>query len=151
MSNEKEKIEEVQNKISISDLREAHKDSINDMLLTAGKATNGVSDKQQALTEAMAALAICFARDALYRREDFRLLMDEALSKHTSNCPLASPDGAWNGINRRGRDGRDGRDALSVGGKWGKVSVPAALGAAALVTVWMVVIIATVWKAKGWA
>jgi hypothetical protein len=135
MSIEKDKLIEVQAKIQGSDLRETHKDAITDMLRSAGKATNGVPDKTQALTEAIATLAICFARDALYRREDFRALMDEAMSKHTANCPLVA----------------DGSKGVSVRGTWGRVSVPAALGAVALITVWMVVIAATVWKAKGWA
>lgn len=88
MSIEKEKINEVQKKILASDLRESHKDAIDDMLRLAGAATNGVENKTQALTEAMASLAVCFARDALYRREDFRTLMKEALEAHTDNCPL---------------------------------------------------------------
>ena len=135
MSIEKDKLVEVQSKIKGSDLRESHKDAITDMLMSAGKATNGVQDKTQAITEAIATLAICFARDAFYRREDFRALMDEALSKHTSNCPLATDSGK----------------GVSVRGTWGRVSVPAALGVVALITVWMVAIVATVWKAKGWA
>jgi len=135
MSIEKDKLIEVQAKIQGSDLRDTHKDAITDMLKSAGKATNGVQDKTQALTEAIATLAICFARDALYRREDFRALMDEALTKHTANCPLAA----------------DGGKGLSVRGTWGRVSIPVALGGAAIITLWMVAIVATVWKAKGWA
>jgi len=134
---EKEKLLEVQAKISGSDLREAHKDAINDMLMTAGKATNGVQDKPQALTEAMAALAICFARDALYRREDFRALMDEALSKHTANCPL-------------GKDGVDGA-RVSVKGQWGRLSIPAALWVATMGWSVIMAIVAIIFKAKGWA
>jgi hypothetical protein len=88
MSIAKQKIKAVADQIANSDLRQSHKNDIQDMLIATGDATNGVSDKQQALTEAVAALGICFARDAICRRDDFRELLAKALETHTKNCPL---------------------------------------------------------------
>jgi hypothetical protein len=90
---EKQRIESVKAQVLTSDLRQSHKDDIGDLLLNAGNATNGVADKTQAITIAIASLAICFARDAMYRREDFKDLIKSALSDHMNSCPLTKPDG----------------------------------------------------------
>lgn len=113
MSIEKERLLLVQAQVTASDLRPSHKDDINDMLMLTARATNGVQDKTQALTEAVAAMGICFARDSVYRREDLRELIKEALNQHTMNCPLANDEPALAGV-RRGRDGRDGRDSTAT-------------------------------------
>lgn len=94
MSIAKQKIKAVSDQINGSDLRQSHKNDIQDMLIATGDATNGVADKQQALTEAVAALGICFARDAICRRDDFRELLSKALETHTKNCPLAAGGGS---------------------------------------------------------
>jgi hypothetical protein len=117
MSIEKQRIEMVKGEVHDSDLRPSHKADISDLLLRAGNATNGTPDKTQALTEAVASLAICFARDALYRREDLRELIDAALTRHQNDCPLAQ-DTTFT----RGRDGRDGRDSITIAGKWGRAT-----------------------------
>ncbi len=136
MSIEKEIILDTQAKITASDLRESHKDAINDMLRKAAHATNGVDNKQQALTEWAASISICMARDAIYRREDIRALLDEALTKHRQDCPLAksSDDGG-----------------IVISGHGGKATIPQALWGVTVGAVVLIAIIATVWKAKGWA
>jgi hypothetical protein len=90
MSIAKQKIKAVSEQIDKSDIRQSHKNDIIDMLITAESATNGVADKQQALTEAVAALGVCFARDAICRRDDFRELIKDALECHSKNCPLST-------------------------------------------------------------
>lgn len=73
-------------------LGEGHREALSDMLLTAYEASNGAPDKLQALTEALASQAICIARDAVHRREDFAGLIDAALLKHRELCPLKGRD-----------------------------------------------------------
>lgn len=120
MSFDKQRIELVKGEVHESDLRNSHKADITELLTKAGNATNGCENKTQAMTEAIAALAVCFARDAMYRREDIRQLMQSELSNHVSTCPLADEiptividamkaeatreDGAWAGEERRRKD-----------------------------------------------
>lgn len=89
MSFDKQRIEMVKGEVHDSDLRQSHKADITELLMKAGHATNGCENKAQAMTEAIAALAVCFARDAMYRREDIRELMKSELLAHAKNCPLA--------------------------------------------------------------
>lgn len=89
MSFDKQRIELVKGEVHESDLRNSHKADITELLTKAGNATNGCENKQQAMTEAIAALAVCFARDAMYRREDIRDLMKAELSAHVKECPIA--------------------------------------------------------------
>lgn len=117
MSFDKQRIELVKGEVHESDLRQSHKADITELLMKAGNATNGCENKTQAMTEAIAALAVCFARDAVYRRDDIRDLMKAELAAHANNCPLAErvpdlvvdtlkaealkEDGTWAGEERR--------------------------------------------------
>lgn len=88
MGIEREKIKRVQDQVKESDLGLGHKEALDDMLLATYKATNGEPDKMQALTEALAAVGICLARDAIHRQSDFDGVVDKALTKHRLDCPL---------------------------------------------------------------
>lgn len=92
MSIEREKIKRVQDQVQGSALGTGHKEALDDMLLATYKATNGTPDKMQALTEAVASLGVCLARDAIHRREDFANILDAGLEKHKKDCPLTRRD-----------------------------------------------------------
>lgn len=92
MSIEREKIRRVQEHVQGSSLGTGHKEALDDMLLATYKATNGAPDKMQALTEAVASLGVCLARDAIHRREDFAKILDAGLEKHKKDCPLSRKD-----------------------------------------------------------
>lgn len=89
MSIDKQEIDAVIQDITASDLRPTHQKDIRRTLLLAKDAINGVSDKSQAISEAIAGLAICFANDAMFRREDFRELFSEMLNGHELKCSMA--------------------------------------------------------------
>lgn len=92
MGIEREKIRRVQDQVQDSELGLGHKEALDDMLLATYKATNGTPDKMQALTEAVAAVGVCLARDAIHRREDFSQILDAGLVKHKKDCPLNRRD-----------------------------------------------------------
>lgn len=92
MSIEREKIKRVQDQVQGSALGTGHKEALDDMLLATYKATNGVSDKIQALSEAVASLGVCLARDAIHRRDDFAAILEAGLEKHKKDCPLSKRD-----------------------------------------------------------
>ena len=73
-----------------ADIGPGHKEALGDMLLAAYHASNGAPDKMQALTEAVAAQAICLSRDAVHRREDIASVIASALKEHRDTCVLAA-------------------------------------------------------------
>lgn len=153
MSIEKQKLEDIRKQVRAStELKEPHKDTLDDMLRLTAEATNGAEDRVQAIAIGMASIAAAIARDTMYRNEDFRAMIDDALERHRQDCPLAQK---WDGeTERRGRDGlpgRDGRDSVSVGGKWGRLSVPAFLWVATMGWSLAMAVVAIIFKAKGWA
>ena len=115
MSIEREKIKRVQDQVQGSALGTGHKEALDDMLLATYKATNGTPDKMQALTEAVAALGVCLARDAIHRRDDFSQILDAGLVKHKKDCPLNRKDGSVPEIEANLKDGTfkaKGKDSM---------------------------------------
>jgi hypothetical protein len=88
MSIDKQEIDAVIGDVEKSDLRPSHQKDIRRSLLLARTAINGAPDKIQAICEAVAGLTINYANDAMYRRADMQELIDVALNRHTSNCPI---------------------------------------------------------------
>lgn len=90
MSIEKQKLEDIRKQVRESrELKDPHKDTLDDMLRLTSDATNGTSDRIQAIAIGMASIGAAMARDAMYRNEDFRSMIDEALERHRKDCPLA--------------------------------------------------------------
>ena len=146
MSIEKLKLEDIRKQVRASvELKDPHKDTLDDMLRLTSDATNGTQDRVQAIAVGMASIGAAIARDAMYRNEDFRAMIDDALERHRQDCPLAQK---WDGETER--RGKDDKNSVSASGKWGRLSVPAALWIATMGWTLTLVIIATVWKAKGW-
>ena len=142
MSIEKEKLESVRQQVRESNLKETHKDALDDMLRLTADATNGTTDRLQAIAVGQAAIALCFARDAIYRQTDFA----DMIANHQANCKHVH-----DGIDGRdGRDGLRGRDSIAITGKLGRVTFPQAISWAVVI---LVAYLGTMWcvaKAKGW-
>ena len=148
MSFEKQRIESVRAEVKTSTLRPSHRADIDDMLVRVGEATNGVQDKIQAVADGMAALGVCFARDAIYRPADIEELLSKALKTHTEEClDLRDGMGPWDGRERRGRDGRDGRDSITATTKAGRFTAPA--GTVRLVAILAFIMTLAILGAKG--
>jgi hypothetical protein len=133
MSVEKQKLEDIRRQVRDSkELTDPHKDSLDDMLRLTADATNGVpeANRIRAIAVGMAAIGAVLARDAMYRNEDIRKMIETAMANHVVECPVAKELG---GGALQGRDGRDVRDSLVITGKAGKVSGPA--GAVKLISI----------------
>lgn len=90
MSLLQEKLRAERQRVESSEIGSGHKEALSDALIAAYHASNGSQDKIQALTEAVAAQAICLSRDAIHRREDLAAVIAAALDAHRGACVLAS-------------------------------------------------------------
>jgi hypothetical protein len=90
MSLLQEKLRAERERVESSEIGHGHKEALSDALIAAYHASNGAADKMQALTEAVAAQAICLSRDAIHRREDMAAVIAKALEMHRNTCILAA-------------------------------------------------------------